>query len=1032
MKKTSDSKTNFLRVVILAIVFLSLTCLLYLGFQEDKQLVTQNQKLLYSLGFGGLLAGLVTLLLAVQTEEHAPAAKSKWFYPAMAGLLGLACMALAYMYMGVWPVGDRSVMVVDMHHQYAPLLAQLRDMILHGGNGLYSFDIGLGGSFLPLFAYYLSSPFNLLLTLFPESMLNEGILVITLLKNALTAFCFALCVQYIYRRRDISVVVTSIMYSMMMYLIAYSWDIMWLDCVMILPIVVMNFEKLMRTGKYLPYVLSLAYALYANYYIGFMLCVFLVLYFLCFSLRQVRTFSSRRRFFGRFAIGSLLGGGLVMFLLVPTYLALGQTSAAGGTLPEMKNNFDMFNLLGRHLYETSPTIRSGNLPNIYCGILSIFLLPIFATMRSIPMRRRVSYIGLLGILGASLVLNQFDLLWHGLHAPNDLPYRFSFLYSFVLLLIAYETLIHIREIRFRQISGTFLGLLAYLMLEERFGDEAYGFSTIYVSLLLVGLYAVITGLVSRRRISVRPAYCLLLLVVTAEMVFNGGASFQAVNSKEYFTARADYVANDVTKALHTAVNRTEEIGDAAANGAFYRLEFLPRRTTVDTALYDYHGCTVFASSNPQSVTKFMGYLGYAVNGVNSYLYKSFVPTTDSLLGIKYVILNNNLGSHPQLTQLEQTGTDENPYYIYENADALPVGFVVNASIKSWTPVKYNPIASQNSLFASLTGNADELFALAATEVDAESSGYGSTGGGSSFSVNPGDGQQTAKFNAAVAETGQVYVYIDCGAAKSISVSSGGNTWSVSPREPFMIDAGSLSAGDTVSVSITAESNCTGNIYVATLKKSVYEAKRNTLAESPFVVEEYSDTHFSGTVSAVKGGVLFTSIPYDAGWTVKVDGKKVETFAAGDAMLAFDIGAGEHTVELHFFTVGLIPGIVLSILSLLLLILLLWFIQKKVNRRDPGDDEFAAFGRLLHGAASGRAAGLSSPPPAASGEAVPGVPADGTVPSPEAVGEAPQAPEETGAGSGTPAGGAGTAGNRPDTDDREKDDRGFDYDTDAGF
>lgn len=1022
MRKTSDSKTNFLRTVILAIVFLSLTCLLYLGFQEDKQLVTQNQKLLYSLGFGGLLAGLVTLLLAVQTEEHAPAAKSKWFYPGMAGLLGLVCMALAYMYMGVWPVGDRSVMVVDMHHQYAPLLAQLRDMILHGGNGLYSFDIGLGGSFLPLFAYYLSSPFNLLLTLFPEGMLNEGILVITLLKNALTAFSFALCVQYIYRRRDISVVIVSIMYSMMMYLIAYSWDIMWLDCVMILPIVIMNFEKLMRTGKYLPYVLSLAYALYANYYIGFMLCVFLVLYFLCFSLRQVRTFSSRKRFFGRFAVGSLLGGGLVMFLLVPTYLALGQTSAAGGTLPEMKNNFDMFNLLGRHLYETSPTIRSGNLPNIYCGVLSIFLLPIFATLRSIPMRRRVSYIGLLGVMGASLVLNQMDLLWHGLHAPNDLPYRFSFLYSFVLLLIAYETLTHIREIRFRQISGSFLGLLAYLMLEERFGDEAYGFSTIYVSLLLLGLYAVITGLVSRRRLFPRPAYCLLLLVVTAEMVFNGGVSFQAVNSKEYFTARKDYVANDVTEALHTAVNRTEEIGDAASNGAFYRLEFLPRRTTVDTALYDYHGCTVFASSNPQSVTKFMGYLGYAVNGVNSYLYKSFVPTTDSLLGIKYVVLNSDLSSHPQLTKLEQTGTNENPYYIYENTDALPVGFVAASSIKSWQPVQYNPIASQNSLFASLTGNADELFALAATAVDPDSGMNGSTGGGTSFSVNPGDGQQTVRFNAAVAETGQAFVYIDCGAAKSISVSSGSNTWSVSPREPFIIDAGSLSAGDTVTVSVTAESSCTGNIYVATLRKDVYEAKQSVLAESPFVVKEYSDTHLSGTVNAAKSGVLFTSIPYDEGWTVKVDGKKVETFAACDAMLAFDLGAGEHTVELSFFTVGLIPGIILSIVSLILLILLLWFIQKNVNRRDPGDDEFVAFGRLLRHVSAGRTASeMPSPPPAAPGESM--RPGSGPVSVPEEGGETPQTPGRIGAGS---ADGAG--GQEPTKDDSE----GFDYDTDAGF
>ena len=958
MNQKSVSRANFFRTMILAVVFLSLTCLLYLGFQGDEQLTFPAQKILYSLGFGGLLAGLITLLLSVYLEEDAPQTKSRWFYPTMAGLLGLACMGLSYMYLGVWPVGDRSVMVVDMHHQYAPLLAQLRDMLLHGGNAMYSFDVGLGGSFLPLFAYYLSSPFNLLLVLFPEGLLNEGILVITLLKNALTAFFFALCVQYVYRRRDLSVVAVSILYSMMMYLIAYSWDIMWLDCIMVLPLVVMSFEKLMRTGKYLPYVLSLAYALYANYYIGFMLCVFLVLYFVVYLVRRRRSSAARGRAFGRFAIGSLLGGGLVMFLLVPTYLSLAHTSAAGASLPEMKNNFDMFDLLGRHLYESSPTIRSGNLPNIYCGILTIVLLPIFATLRSIPLRRRLTYLGLAGVMGFSLVINQFDLLWHGLHAPNDLPYRFSFLYSFVLVLIAFETLAHIREIRLKQIGGTVVGLFLYILLEERIGSleeqaggtAAYGFDSIYVSLLLVALYGAVLLLVSRRKLLVRPAYCLLLLIVTAEMVFNGGASFKAVNSKEYFTARKDYVANDITQALHTAVDRTEEIGDAAAAGAFYRMEFLPRRTTVDTALYDYHGMTVFASSNPQSVTKFMGYLGYAVNGVNSYLYKSFVPTTDSLLGLKYVILNNSLGSHPQLTQLEQSGSAENPYYIYQNVDALPVGFLVQPSVKDWKPTKYNPIKSQNSLFTSLTGDAEELFTLA--ELATDSMGIGSTGGGTSFSMNVSDGQTSATFDATVAETGQVFVYVDCGAAKSISVNSGSNTWSASPNEPYIIDAGTLNAGDIVTVTVTAESGCSGNIYVATLRKEVYDRQMAVLKESPFVVTESGDARLYGTVNAAKDGVLFTSIPYDEGWTVKVDGKKVETFAAGDAMLAFDLAAGEHTVELTFFTVGLVPGIVFSVVSLVLLILLLWFIQKKVKTEPfadgSTDDEFRAFGRLFGG------------------------------------------------------------------------------------
>lgn len=135
---------------------------------------------------------------------------------------------------------------------------------------------------------------------------------------------------------------------------------------------------------------------------------------------------------------------MAMFLLIPVALALGHTSAAGGKVPDFNNNFDLFNLLGRHLYGTTPTIRSGNLPNLYCGILSVILLPIFATMKAIPRRRRVVYMGLWAAMGISMVINVFDLAWHGNHSPNDLPYRFSFLYCFVLLLIAYEVLTRVR------------------------------------------------------------------------------------------------------------------------------------------------------------------------------------------------------------------------------------------------------------------------------------------------------------------------------------------------------------------------------------------------------------------------------------------------------------------------------------------------------------------------------------------------------------------------------------------------------------
>ncbi|MDD4414353.1 MAG: YfhO family protein [Oscillospiraceae bacterium] len=950
MSKSTITSTQVLKLIILVVVFLSLTCLLYLGFRQDKQLMLEIQKVVFPLGMGALLAGIATLLLNTQMDDTRPTPKKWWFYPLISSLLGLACMSLAYAYLGVWPVGERSVMIVDMHHQYAPLLAQLRDMLKNGGSPFYSFDIGLGASFIPLFGYYLASPFNIILAFFPKEMLNEGILVITLLKNALTAGFFALCVQYVYRRRNISIIIVSIMYSMMMYLLAYSWNIMWLDCVMVLPLIVMGFERLMRTGRYLIYVLSLAYALYSNYYIGFMVCVFMVLYFICSTIRQRNASSSLGVRFGRFIIGSGLGGGLAMFLLLPVYFSLAQTSASGGTLPDMTNNFNMLELFGRHLFETSPTIRSGNLPNIYCGLLSVLLLPIFATMKSISLRRRIAYLGLLGVLALSLVLNQLDLIWHGLHAPNDLPYRFSFLYSFVLILIAYETLLHIKNIRFVQIGGSVAGIIGLIMLREHFGGDDYDFNTIYISLLLIIAFATVLGLVSRKNITPRPAYNLLLLIVTVEMVFNGGSSFKTMQSNEYFTARDDYVANDITKALSKAVERTEQIGDSAVKGAFYRMEFLPRRTTVDTAMFDYRGMTVFASSSPKNLTEFLGFIGYAGNGVNSHLYKSFVPMVDSLLGIKYIILDSarssELSNDPYLKYLEQIKYQDQIYTIYENTKALPLGYFVESSISDWNPSKYAPFTSQNDLYARLTGKRADLYTLAPVTVESGNEDVSSITGTFSFTINAAESGSTGNFVASVEKPGQTYTFIDCRAADSIRISTSAGSWDVSAHEPFIVNTGLLNEGDELRVTVTSKSSCSGNIYVGTLDQQAFESAYDFMSANAMTVTDFTDTQVKGFITAPKNGVVFTSIPYDEGWKVRVNGNEVKSFAACDAMLAFRVDAGRHNIEIEFHTIGFVPGLLISLGSLALLILLVIFIRKKVDPCNPSDNEFAAFSRMV--------------------------------------------------------------------------------------
>lgn len=925
VKKTSlrDVLPMLFCVVFTVTLFVAIWALT--GSEKFEITMSTAQRIACSGGLS-LLAGALMCVLsgAIGGTGVAPEDRPNWYYPVVSGVLSLCAMCVAYTFVGMWPLGTKTGMVVDMHHQYAPLLAGLRDNILTGDLSLYSFEVGLGANYISMFGYYLASPLNLLLVLFPTRLLAQGILFITLLKNALCGAFFALCVQTVYRRKGLLVPTVSVMYSLMMYLLAYSWNIMWLDVVMVLPLVVLGFERLMKTGHFLPYVLALAYCLFANYYIGFMLCIFMVLYYVAYVLRQRMTADRFGVSFVRFAGFSVLGAGLAAVMLIPVYLALQQTSAAGAKLPDATNTLDMFQLIGRHLAATSPTIRSGNLPNMYCGVLAAICVPLFAMNKGIPLRRRAAYMGVWLVLAVTFVINLTDLAWHGFHSPNDLPYRFSFVYSFFILLMAFETLAHLRNITAKQVLGVLAGAVLYLVFEERFGDEAYGFTQIYINLALILLYAVVLLAIAKRKLVKRVAYALLLLIVTMEMTLNGGNGLVQVNQKEYFTAHQDYVDNTITSLLQQTVDRTQVIGDKAAGGDFYRMEFLPRRTCVDTALFSYRGITTFSSSNYYGSTKLMGGLGYAINGVNSHLYRSFVPFTDSLLGIKYVALQAKIQNHRQLKYIETLTLKDQSYSIYENMDALALGYVVNDAVKEYSYTQYNPFASQNELFTAMTGIEEDLYTMNSIEAV----GSGTVSGSSWFQVSASDGYGNGSFDATVEHAGQIFIYVDCNAAKSISVSCGDNSWSVTPHEPYIIDGGWINEGETLSMHLSSEMSCAGNFYVATLNSDVYTRGMDILRQSQLKVDSFSHTNIEGKVDVLAPGSMMTSIPYDEGWTVKVDGREVETYAISDGFLAFNMGAGAHTVSLSYSPAGFTVGLLISLVSLAVLLLLVFW--KKIS------------------------------------------------------------------------------------------------------
>ena len=903
-----------------------------------------------------LLAVLTTTVIAAwhPLKDATPIRREPWFAPMMAGAIALGLFCLGYVFLGVYPIGTKSILMVDLHHQYAPLLSELRHMLLEGGDLSYNFHIGMGSAFAPAFAYYLASPLNLLLVLFPEAHLTEAILLITLIKFTLTAAFFTAMAQYLTRRGGATMVLVGILYALSGYMLAYSWNIMWLDVVALLPLVVMMLERMLKTGKITGYAVLLGLSLFANYYIAFMVCVFLVFYWLVWVFRKRRTL--KEVFFGgvRFAAGSLWGAGMAAALLIPVALALGRTSAAGGELGDFATNFEMFDLFGRMFYGATPTIRSGNLPNLYCGVLAVILLPIYFGQKQIALRRRLCYGGLLVLLLLSCTLTRWDLVWHGLHTPNDLPYRFSFLTIFVTLLIAAYTLSQLKQITARQIVCS-LGVSAgYLVLWEKLAavNSSAGASNaskvapdeklLYINLILLAVYGLVLLAGAVKRAPRQAVARLLLTVVCAEMLFGTSRTLTTMNGNEYYTSQPNYIDNTKHLVINDALRRVEEL--AAEENAFLRMEYLPRTTCVDTALHHYSGLTTFASSNPYCTTLLMGELGYAVNGVNSYLYHSFVAAPDSLLGLRYVILEVYLSAHPQLEYIETisavdpTTEEEIAYYIYRNKLALPIGIAATDALMEYEGKPYDPFGCQQTLYTALSGLEDQLYHQMVTYTDTS----GATIHDSSFYM-PASG--VGNYTATVETKGQYFAYVDCRAAEDITVynldadGNNINSWGVTHHEPYIIDMGTLDVGESVEVSISGKGAATGNIYLVRLDTEALARHMEVLQAGGLQVTEQTGHSIKGTVTAAQDGTMFFSLPYDKGWKMYVDGVQVETFPIDrgedeveqengtitmvpnddGALLGAVLPAGTHEVEIVYTTPGGFTGALITGGSLLLLV-----------------------------------------------------------------------------------------------------------------
>ena len=240
--------------------------------------------------------------------------------------LSASVLLLTYVAIGVHPFGESSVLVLDLNGQYVQFFAGLR-AILHGdGSLLYSFQRSLGGEFLGIYTYYLASPLSWLVAIFPEKNILEALLVMFTLKAGLAGLNFGAFLHYTRRPPKTLTVALSVLYALSSYVVVMQHNTMWVDGLMLLPLLLLGLERLILHKKPILYTVTLAIILLSNYYIGYMICIFTAMYFFYYFLahakEEVNPLGERRHFGAsllRVGIFTVIALAIAALLLLPAY-----------------------------------------------------------------------------------------------------------------------------------------------------------------------------------------------------------------------------------------------------------------------------------------------------------------------------------------------------------------------------------------------------------------------------------------------------------------------------------------------------------------------------------------------------------------------------------------------------------------------------------------------------------------------------------------------------------------------------------------
>ncbi len=925
-----------------------------------------------------------TALPDLTLEERGPWPTAR--VPSMRKVLGVCfllpafMMALVYLCLLLWPLGETSVLVLDLNAQYVYYFEKLRNVLVSGDSLTYAFERALGGEFMGIFAYYLSSPLSILVALLPKAWMTESLFFLLIIKTGLCGASFGYYLMKTRQPRAVWTVMFSSMYAMSAYVVVMQHNIMWIDNVFLFPIILLGMDALIREGRFRLYVGALSLAILSNFYIGYMTCLFLAVYFF---IRYATMTEDERGTWGRSrfwkALARMLGASLLAVAMTAVIIWPVYYSLSFGKLDfstpnwEPRQLFDWLEMLTKVFFGSYDSVRPSGMPFLYCGMLVPVLVPLYFAAPGIRLRHKVGNLMAVAFVLFGCNLSTLDVIWHGLQRPNWLNARFAFMFTFFAVLMAFDSFSKLKETGVKKVLFS-CGLSAALLLlmQTMDYDNVQDFLTVWGGLaFLCGFGALIPFALREKKpedelyLYSNPELFLVMFVVF-ELIANGVAMAYCLDGDVSFSNRTGY--RDFVDRFSEASAVMEEI-DEEAYGAdsLYRAEKIKHRKKNDNFAIDINGLSNSTSTlNAKSIT-FLKNMGISARSHWS-MYYGGNPVTDSLLGLRYVMADKGTESAmPDYMEefYSLVGTTGEEIEIWENPFNLGIAYATNEAILTYA--EYNedadkeleenglptirdtyenavefktPFQMMNHMVSAMLGREVEIF----TKVDSRES---DTQGVEPLFVTGHTGYEedgsglTAKvvFEMDIDQDLPVYLYFPSEYPRDAEIKLDKNRiGTFFEDDTFCITPlGVLEEGEhEFSVYLEEEkiyfaSGCT---YFWYFHEDVFREAMAELQAGSADTRSQKDDVVTATVTMPEDKtVLFTTIPYDAGWQAWVDGEKVEIVCLMDTLVGVPASPGEHEIVLKYRPDCVVYGLVISLFAVALYIALsLW----DIRRREFGD------------------------------------------------------------------------------------------------